>query len=190
MGVYVNTRSVAEGFLHKIKVYKVIIVFVLCTLICACNRRVRTPIGGGYYYSSSENNKIDGMGPVDLEFSETGRTFITIGRNLYPSAGGVVVHDKLAVFSVRGNSAVDTDVFAATPRAKPVNISPVIEKKWDKLPFSKAVHWKKDYFLLKITGTADTLSLRIAQRRYLADFPETVTLNIDWPDIEFLTQEK
>ena len=166
---------------------KILILLIFGALLCACGRK-RTEITNGYYYSSIENNKIDGMASVDLEYSETGRTFITIERNLYASAGGVVVHNRVAVFCVRGSSVADTEVFAATPTVKSVSIAPVIEKKWNELPISKVVHWKKDYFILKIAGTAEALSLRIAQRKYVADFPETVTLDVKWSDIASLLQ--
>jgi len=165
---------------------------ILGVLASSCQKK-RNPIGNGYYYSSSENNRVDGMSPVDLEYSETGRKFVTIYRNLYTSAGDVVIHDKLVIFCVHregGSTFGSAAALAATPTAKPVSITPLFEKKRSMLPFSKTVDWGKDYYLSELKGSDQGLIVQLGRSQYIAELPESVVLNIDWSEIESLVTGK
>lgn len=169
-------------------VYKVIVLLIICVLVSSCQKE-RTAIGNGYYYSYSENNNIDGLSPVNLEYSETGRTFVTIYHNLYTSSGDVLIHDKLVIFYAdpKGRNTFGSAVaFAATPTAKPISIMPLIEKKRGELLFSKPVDWGKDYYLSQMEGSDRGLIIHLGRRQYVGGLPESVTLNILWSDIESL----
>lgn len=163
---------------------KVLLLVFLCLVVTSCQRH-RTPIGNGYCYSSQENNRIDGRGPVDLEYSEVHGEFVTIYRNLSVTYGGVVVHDKLVVFCAHGEKGA-IDMFAATPKTKPVRIDPIIQKKMNLLSLPNAPSWNWDYGLLKYEGEDDGLIVTIFCNFLVGreDLPKTVKLKFDWSEIE------
>lgn len=163
---------------------KVLPLVFLCLAVTACQRH-RTTIRNGYCYSSTENNRIDGRGPVDLEYSEAHGKFTTIYRNLNVTYGDVVVHDKLAVFCGHSENS-GFDMFAATPKAKPVRIDPIIQKKLNLLSLPKAPSWKTEYGLREYKGKHDGLIVTLFCNFLVGreDLPKTVELKFDWAEIE------
>ncbi len=161
-------------------IYRIFYSAILCILLCACGERRRTLIGKGFYYSSGESNYIDRPAPVDIEYSENGRNFSTIYKNIGSDA---LLHGDLVIFRTAGGRSV----FGATPRDA-FDITPLVQKKWGEMPISKIAKWNEDYYLTEAKVLEQALRVTLFVSKLSAPPPQSVEIEIPWIEVESLAK--